>query len=63
MIDDKRLLIKKREAANLLGVSERTLHELSKSGIVPSVLLGRRGRRYSVKALEEFIDRQLVEFK
>ncbi len=56
----ERLLISKREAAALLGISERTLHDLTVAGKVPSVLLGKRGRRYSVKAIEAFIERQLA---
>lgn len=56
----ERLLITKREAAAMLGISERTLHDLSKAGTIPSVLLGSRGRRFSVKSLEQFIEQQLA---
>jgi DNA-binding transcriptional MerR regulator len=57
----KRLLIPPREAAALLSVSPRTLHTLTKSGAVPSVVLGTRGRRYSVESLQKIIDKQLNE--
>jgi excisionase family DNA binding protein len=55
----KRLLIPPREAATLLSVSPRTLHTLTKSGEIPSVVLGTRGRRYSVESLQKIIDKQL----
>jgi excisionase family DNA binding protein len=54
------LLITKREAAGLLGISERTLHDLTKTGTIPAVRLGIRGVRYSVRALEAFIEKQLA---
>jgi excisionase family DNA binding protein len=39
-------LLRVRDAARLLAVSERYLQALTKSGIVPSVRLGKRGVRY-----------------
>ena len=48
----QKLLLNRREAAHVLGVSERTLFELTKSGEIPSVRLGDRSVRYSVTALE-----------
>lgn len=58
--ETKRLLIPKQEAADLLGISYRTLHDLTKAGTIPCVRLGVRGVRYSVKALEQYIDRELA---
>lgn len=54
-----RLLVSKREAAAMLGISERTLHNLTVAGKVPSVMLGIRGRRYSIKALEALVESKL----
>ncbi len=36
------LLIDAHEAARRLGISPRTLHDLAKTGTIPSVRLGRR---------------------
>lgn len=47
-------LLKTREAADLLAVSERTLWTYTKSGDIPSVRIG-NARRYSARALHEWI--------
>lgn len=39
--NDTRLTLRKSEAARALGVSDRTLHELLKSGQIGSFKLGR----------------------
>ncbi len=49
-----RLLLSPREAAEALGLSERSLFSLTKSGEVPSLKLGRLVR-YSVVELERWI--------
>lgn len=58
--ETRRLLVPRREAAHLLGVSERKLFDLTKDGVVPSIRLGDRGVRYSVKSLEQFIEQRLT---
>ena len=47
------ILVSRREAAAMYGVSERTLFTLTQEGIVPCVKLGKRAVRYSVAALEK----------
>jgi predicted DNA-binding transcriptional regulator AlpA len=49
-------LLKRREAARMLGISERLLWTLSSSGKVPVVRLGRRVL-YDVRRLEALIAR------
>jgi excisionase family DNA binding protein len=48
------LALRPRQAAASLGVSVKTLERLTKSGEIPSVLVG-RVRLYELKALEEFL--------
>jgi excisionase family DNA binding protein len=52
------LLVDSREAARLLGVSERTLWTLKDSGQVRAINIG-RSVRYPVSELERYIRRQL----
>ncbi len=51
------LLLKSRDAARLLAISERKLWELMNSGGVPCVRLG-RAVRYDPRDLVRFIDAQ-----
>lgn len=53
----ERLLVRKREAASLLGISERKLDELANRGEIPAIRFG-RSVRFSVSDLSDFIDRQ-----
>gem|GEM_PF-1497729 len=48
------LLIDGREAARLLGVSERTLHTLAMDNIIPSHKVGRL-RRYNPSELQAWV--------
>ncbi len=51
----ERLTVNAREAAQMLGVSERTIFQLSKAGKLPHKRLGARVV-YSIAALKKFID-------
>lgn len=54
-----RLLIPPREAADVLGISERKLYSItSPRGPIPCVRLGTRAVRYSIVALEKWISEQ-----
>lgn len=53
------LLVNEEQAAELLGVSRRTVFDLNKQGILPSVMVGSR-KMYSVKMLRSFADREGV---
>ena len=48
------LLVTVREASRMLSVSGRTLWDLTRRGVIPSVRIG-RGVRYSIDALERFV--------
>jgi len=52
-----RLLLKPKEAAAALAISERTLWQLTKDGEVPCLRLG-RAVRYDVAALQTWVERQ-----
>jgi excisionase family DNA binding protein len=52
------LLIDSRSAARMLSLSERTLYTLAKSGAIPFVRCGKRGKRFSVAAIERWIAAQ-----
>lgn len=52
-----RMLVTSKEAAGLLGVSERTLFELRRKKQINAVLLSRRCLRYDISDLREFINR------
>jgi len=54
------LVVDHPTAAEMLGISERYLHTLVKRGEVPSFKWG-RARRYSRKALSEYVDRKARE--
>lgn len=51
----KQVLLNIRQAAEALAVSERTIFNLTKSGDLPSVRIG-RSVRYRMKDLEHFGD-------
>jgi excisionase family DNA binding protein len=60
-----RLLLKSREAAEALGISERTLWELTARGEIPVIRIPGRGKearslRYDVEDLRAWIDRQKI---
>ena len=57
--NDADRLMNPSEAARWLGISRRTLHSLTVAGKVPSARLGPRCVRYSRKALEQLVERQL----
>ena len=50
-------LLRPRDAAKLLAISERHLWGMSKTGLIPIVRLG-RATRYAQADLEAFIERQ-----
>jgi excisionase family DNA binding protein len=52
----KQLLIIPREAAKALAISERTLWQLTKDGVIPCVRIG-RSVRYDLRDLQAWIDR------
>lgn len=56
-----RLAVDAKEAAAMLGMSQRTLWTLTNSGEVPCVRYGtnRRSKRYRVADLEEFLEARL----
>ena len=49
------LLVGEEQAAQMLGVSRRTIFDLNKQGKLPSVMVGSR-KKYSVKMLRSFAD-------
>ena len=49
------LLIRPREAARILAISERTLHDLTKTGNLTCVRVG-GAKRYSVAVLRAWVD-------
>ncbi len=53
-----RLLLTPREAAHALAISERTLWQLTKDGILESVRVGKRSVRYSQGALLRYVQNQ-----
>jgi len=56
--DRTKLLLNSRETARMLGISERKLWTMTKERMIPFVRLG-RSVRYSIKALESWIEKQL----
>ena len=54
-----RLLLKPREAAQALAISERTLWDLGKNGEIPSITVGKKSIRYPVTGLERYIAEQV----
>ena len=55
--ENVRLLLTRFEAAQALGVCERTLDTYTKEGTIPSLRIGSRVL-YSVQALEQWIAEQ-----
>jgi excisionase family DNA binding protein len=53
------LLVDEEQAAQMLGVSRRTIFDLNKQGTLPSVMVGSR-KKYSVKMLRAFADGEVV---
>lgn len=53
-IELKRLTVSVRDASQMIGVSQRTIWTLVKSGELPVVSIGTR-RLFEVSALEQFI--------
>jgi hypothetical protein len=60
-----RLLLRPREAAEALGISERLLFDLNRSGQIPCLRIPGRGKarsiRYAVADLQAFINRTKAE--
>ena len=54
-LDGVRLLIKPKEAALALAISERSLWQLTKDGSLPCVRIGRTVR-YDLRDLETWVD-------
>lgn len=55
---DDHSLLRPKDTADLLGVSERYLSTLSRRGELPFVRMGRRAIRYSRADVAAFIDRR-----
>ena len=53
-----RLLLSPKEAAQALAISERTLWQMGKDGVIASIRVG-RSVRYPVAALERWIEEQV----
>jgi len=51
-------LLKSREAAEYLSISERTLFQMTKDGKIPCVRMSRGLKRYSREALHRWIQQQ-----
>lgn len=54
-----KLLLSVREAAQALAVSERTLWQMTKDGVIGSIKVGTRSVRYPVAELERWIEEQM----
>lgn len=50
-----RLLLTAREAAAALCVCEKTLWSMTQRGAIPAIRIGKRGVRYSLDDLKEWI--------
>lgn len=61
VIQDEPLLVDIREAARLLGVSQRTVWQLANDGAITAVKIGKRGVRYSRKSIEAFAENATQE--
>jgi excisionase family DNA binding protein len=58
--DETPTILTVQDAADLLKVSSRTLYSLTRPrGPIPCVRVGPRGVRYTLAALQEWIDEQL----
>jgi len=51
------ILLKRPDAAKMLNVSKKTVFNLTKSGMIPCVRIG-RAVRYPVQALHDYIENQ-----
>lgn len=51
-------VIDRRDAATYIGVGLSTLNELTMSGKIPSITLGKRKRLYRVAALDRWLEEQ-----
>ena len=59
-----RLALRPREAARLLGVSERTLWQWTRDGLIPAARIGNGKRRvvlYATADLQDWLSRQAGE--
>ena len=54
-----RLLLSPKEAAQALAISERTLWQMTKDGVIESIKVGTRSVRYPVAGLERWIAEQV----
>jgi excisionase family DNA binding protein len=52
------MLLKPKQAAEALQISERKLWGMTASGEIPHVRIGQRSVRYSIVALQRLIDAQ-----
>jgi excisionase family DNA binding protein len=57
-VAESQALLRPKETADLLGVSERYLSALSRRGELPLVRMGKRAVRYSRSDVAAFIDRR-----
>lgn len=57
----KPLLVDPRAAARMLGIGQTKLRELTRSGAIPSVVIGERMRRYRMSELEHWIEQGCPE--
>ncbi len=55
-VDVPLLLLKRRDAAKLLQISERLLWSLTASGSIKSIRIGQRAVRYALEDLRDFIE-------
>lgn len=53
-----KLLLRPKEAAEALAISERTLFTLTKEGKIPHVPVGERSIRYDLEDLKEYLQSQ-----
>lgn len=57
---DEDQLLNAKQAAALLSISEKKLWSLTKAGEVPRLIVGERSVRYSRRALNRYVDRQMA---
>ena len=55
---NERLALSVTEAAERIGVSRAQLYPLVMSGLIPSIMVGKRRRLIPVAALERWLERQ-----
>ena len=57
-------ILTKKEAAELIKISDATMNYLISTGQIPFIRIGKRGVRFSKKRLEEwFMEREGIEFR